>query len=185
MRLQKIKQHYGDKVSIKWHPFALRPQYDPRPFQFRDSYAENAWKRASALAEPDDLSYTMWPHEELPRWSMPGLEAGGAAQRQGEELFLNFHTQLFRSFFIDSKSLTKKDNLVAVARACGLDMTAFLRDIEDKAFQDQVRQQCVEAVDTYLVSAVPTVIMGGKRRQVGMVPEEAYWQDLADLGLGR
>ena len=113
------------------------------------------------------------------------MEAGVAAQRQGEELFLNFHTQLFRSFFIDSKSLIDKDNLVAVARACGLDMTAFLRDIEDKAFQEQVRQQCVEAVDTHLVSAVPTVIMGGKRRQIGMVPEEAYWQDLAALGLER
>jgi predicted DsbA family dithiol-disulfide isomerase len=183
VRLQKIKQHYGDRVSIKWHPFALRPQYDSRPFQFSGSSAENAWKRASSLAEPENLSYTMWPHAEFPRWSMPGLEAGMAAQRQGEDLFLDFHTRLFRAFFIDSKSLIDKDNLVAVARECGLDMTAFLRDIEDKAFQDRVRQQCVEAVDTYLVSAVPTVIMGGKKRQIGMVPAEAYWQDLADLGL--
>lgn len=61
-------------------------------------------------------------------------------------------------------------------------MMAFLRDIEDQAFQERVRQQCIEAVDTYLVSAVPTVIIGGKKRQIGMVPAEAYWQDLAELG---
>lgn len=183
MRLHQIKQHYGERVSIKWHPFALRPHYDPRPFQFSGSRVEYAWQHASSLAEPDSLSYTMWPHEEFPRWSMPGLEAGVAAQHQGEDLFLNFHTGLFRAFFIDSKSLIDKDNLVAVARTCGLDMTAFLRDIEDKAFQDTVRQQCLEAVDSYLISAVPTVIMGGKKRQIGMVPAEAYWQDLADLGL--
>ncbi len=72
---------------------------------------------------------------------------------------------------------------MTVARECGLDMTAFLRDIEDKAFQESVRQQCVDAVDTYLVSAVPTVIIGDKKRQIGMVPAEAYWQDLAGLGV--
>ena len=183
MRLQKLKEHYGDRVTVKWHPFALRPQYDPSPFQFKDSYVENAWKRASSLAEPEKLSYTMWPHEEFPRWSMPGLEAGVAAQRQGEDLFLRFHTKLFNAFFIESKSIIEKDTFVTVARECGLDMTTFLRDIEDKAFQDSVRQQCVDAVDTYLVSAVPTVIIGGKKRQIGMVPAEAYWQDLAELGV--
>lgn len=182
MRLQKIKQHYGDRVTIKWHPFALRPQYDPSPFQFKDSYVEKAWKRASSLAEPEKLSYTMWPHEEFPRWSMPGLEAGVAAQRQGEALFLRFHTTLFKAFFIESKSLIEKETFVTAARECGLDMTAFLRDIEDQAFQECVRQQCIDAVDTYLVSGVPTVIIGGKKRQIGMVPAEAYWQDLAELG---
>jgi predicted DsbA family dithiol-disulfide isomerase len=106
---------------------------------------------------------------------MPGLEAGVAAQRQGEDLFLRFHTKLFNTFFIKSKSIIEKETFVTIARECGLDMMAFLRAIEDKAFQERVRQQRVDAVDTYLVSAVPTVIIGGKKRQIGMVPTDAYW----------
>ena len=62
-------------------------------------------------------------------------------------------------------------------------MTVFLRDIEDKAFQDRVREQCTDAVDTYFVSAVPTVLIGGKTRQIGMVPATVYLEDLARLGL--
>ena len=77
----------------------------------------------------------------------------------------------------------KKETLVAVARQVGLDTNAFLHDIEDTAFQDQVRQQCEDAVDTYFVSAVPTVLIGGKTRQIGMVSAEAYLGDLATLGV--
>ena len=170
-------------MSIQWRPFALRPQFESAPFRFQDSYVENAWRKASALAEPDGLTYTMWPHDDFPRWSMPGLEAGAAAQQQGEGLFLRFHTELYRSFFIENKSLIEKETFVTVARSSGLDMTRFLRDIEDKAFQDQVREQCADAADTYFVSAVPTVLIGGKTRQIGMVPATTYLQDLARLGL--
>ena len=168
---------------MKWHPFALRPQYETTPFQFQGSYVENAWRKASALAEPDGLEYTMWPHEEFPRWSMPGLEAGMAAQRQGEEVFLRFHAELFRAFFIENRSLIEKDTFVGIAREVGLDLNTFISDIEDKTFQDLVRRQCQDAVDTYLVSAVPTVLIGGKRRQIGMVPADAYLGDLAALGI--
>lgn len=144
---------------------------------------EQAWRRASALAAPDGLEYSMWPHAEFPRWSMPGLEAGTAAQRQGEGAFLRFHSGLFRAFFVENKSLIEKETCVEVARQAGLDVNAFLNDIEDTALQDQVRQQCEAAMDTYFVSAVPTVLIGGKRRQIGMVPAETYLEDLATLGV--
>jgi predicted DsbA family dithiol-disulfide isomerase len=183
VRLQHIKERFGDRVSIRWHPFALRPQYDPTPFRFKGSYVENAWRRISSMVEAEGMTYTMWDKEEFPRWSMPALEAGVAAQRQGEEAFHRFHPALFRSFFVESKSLIAKDTFVAVARNSGLDMMTFLRDIEDSALQESVRRQCEEAVDTYFVSAVPTVMVGGKRRRIGMVPPEEYLADLAFLGL--
>lgn len=183
MRLQKIKERFGDRVTVRWHPFALRPQYDPTPLRFAGSYVENVWRRVSAMAADVGLSYKMWDKEEFPRWSMPALEAGVAAQRQGEEAFHCFHTNLFKSFFLESQSLIDKDNLLAVARRSGLDVSAFQRDIEDPALQDVVRKQCEEATDTYLISAVPTVIIGGKRRRVGMVPADEYLTDLASLGV--
>lgn len=183
MRLQKIKERFGDRVTVRWHPFALRPHYDATPLRFAGSYVENAWRRASALAEDVGLSYKMWDKDEFPRWSMPGLEAGVAAQRQGEEAFHRFHVNLFGSFFLESQSLIDKDNLLTIARRSGLDVHTFQRDIEDPALQTAVRKQCEEATDTYLISAVPTVIIGGKKRRIGMAPTDEYLTDLAALGV--
>jgi predicted DsbA family dithiol-disulfide isomerase len=183
VRLQKIKERFGDRITIRWHPFALRPQYDPTPFRFQGSYVEGAWRRISAMVASEGLEYRMWDKDEFPRWSMPGLEAGIAAQRQGEDAFHRFHLGLYRSFFTESKSLIDKDNLVAVARDAGLDMNTFMHDIDDHVLQESVRKQCQDAMETYYVTAVPTVIIGGKRRRIGMVPSEEYLQDLAILGV--
>jgi hypothetical protein len=48
-------------LAIRWHPFALRPQYDPSPFRFQGSYVEKAWKRISAMAEPEGITYSRHP----------------------------------------------------------------------------------------------------------------------------
>lgn len=182
-------------MTVTWRPFALRPQYDPTPFRFRGSYVENAWRKASALAEPDGLTYRMWPDDtEYPRWSPPGLEAGAAAQKQaaelGEDVFLRFHAGLYRAFFIDNRSPLDKDIALAVARQVGLDTNAFLRDLEDEAFRASVRAQCQDAVDAFFVSAVPTVLIGvspsgepaaGAARHIGLVPAEDYVRDLEKI----
>ena len=182
-------------MTVTWRPFALRPQYDPTPFRFRGSYVENAWRKASALAEPDGLTYRLWPDDaEYPRWSLPGLEAGAAAQKQAAELggdvFLRFHAGLYRAFFVDNRSPLDKDTALAVARQVGLDTNAFLRDLEDEAFRASVRAQCQDAVDALFVSAVPTVLIGvspsgepaaGAARHIGLVPAEDYVRDLENI----
>ena len=137
----------------------------------------------------------MWPDDaEYPRWSLPGLEAGAAAQKQaaelGEDVFLRFHTGLYRAFFIDNRSPLDKDTALAVARQVGLDTNAFLRDLEDEAFRTSVRAQCQDAVDAFFVSAVPTVLIGvspsgepaaGAARHIGLVPAEDYVRDLEKI----
>ncbi len=135
------------------------------------------------MAQDVGLTYRMWDKDEFPRWSMPALEAGVAAQRQGNDAFERFHVNLFASFFLHSQSLLDKDNLLSVARQSGLDVNLFQRDIDDQTLQDAVRQQCEEAVEDYFISAVPTVIIGGKRRRIGMVSTEDYLSDLASVGV--
>lgn len=181
MRLQRIKERFDGRITLRWHPFALRPQYSPVPFQFPGSYVEGAWQRAAALAEPDGITYRMWGQGDFPRWSMPALEAGAAAQRQGEEAFHRFHSDLFQAFFTGGKNIMEKETLVAVAQETGLDVSTFVRDLDNPALQQEVKKRCEEAVDTYGVSAVPTVIIGRKRRLIGAVPAEDYLKALERL----
>jgi predicted DsbA family dithiol-disulfide isomerase len=114
---------------------------------------------------------------------MPALEAGAAAQRQGEEAFQRFHSALFQAFFTGGKNIMEKETLVTVARETGLDASAFIRDLDDPALQQEVKKKCEEAVDTYGVSAVPTVIISRKGRLVGAVPAENYLKALEAYGL--
>jgi predicted DsbA family dithiol-disulfide isomerase len=183
VRLQTIKEQFNGRISLRWRPFALRPQYNPGPFQFSGSYVEGAWQRAGTLAKPDGITYRMWDQEDFPRWSMPALEAGAAAQRQGEEAFQRFHFALFQAFFTGGKNIMEKETLVTVARETGLDVSAFTQDIDDPTLQQEVKRSCAEAVETYGISGVPTVIIGGKRRLVGAVPAEDYLKALEAYGL--
>jgi predicted DsbA family dithiol-disulfide isomerase len=114
---------------------------------------------------------------------MPALEAGAAAQRQGEEAFHRFHSALFQAFFTGGKNIMEKEILVTVARETGLDVSAFVRDFDNPALQQEVKKTCEEAVDFYGVSAVPSVIIGGESRLVGAVPAENYLKALEAYGL--
>ena len=183
MRLQKIKERFDGRITLRWHPFALRPHYSPGSFQFSGSYVEGAWRRAATLAEPDGITFRMWDQGDFPRWSLPALEAGAVAQRQGEEAFQRFHSVLFQAFFTGGKNIMDKETLVAVAREAGLDVSTFVQDIDDPILQEKVKKRCEEAVETYGVSAVPTVIIGRKKRLVGAVPAEDYLKALEACGL--
>ena len=77
------------------------------------------------MTRSDGISYRMWDERPLPRWSLPGLYAGIAAQRQGPELFERFHIEMFAAYFSRSEDITSKDVVVKVARRSGLDVDRF------------------------------------------------------------
>ena len=100
-----------------------------------------------------------------------------------QEAFQRFHSALFQAFFTGGKNIMEKETLVAVAREAGLDVSTFMQDLDDPALQQEVKKTCEEAVDSYGISGVPTVIIGGKRRLVGAVPAEDYLKALEVCGL--
>lgn len=173
MRLQRLKQEFGVRVRLRWHPYALRPAYVPGPFQFAGSYVEGAWQRAARLAQDAGIEYHMWAGEGFPRWSLPGLEAGLAAQRQGAAAFERFHVALFRALFSENRDITAPAVLADVARRTALDVDRFEADLHSAEIRTAVREGFEAAMNDCCVSAVPTVLVG-TRRIVGMVPLAEY-----------
>lgn len=173
MRLQRLATEFTGRVRLAWRPFALRPVPSGGRFHFTGSYVEAAWRRAAALSIDDGITYRMWKDGSFPRWSMPALEAGMAAQRQGSELFGSFHVALFRAFFEQSRDISDPAELVQVAQTCGLDVARFAADLGSADMRAATMEAFDAAVNESYVSAVPTVLVG-RHRSVGLSPLAEY-----------
>ncbi len=153
--------------------------------RWKGTYREEGWKRAAANARSVGILYKMWERDDYATWSLPALEAGYSALLQGKEAFEELHFKLFDAFFSKGVNIGRREEVLEVARqAEKLDLDRFLKDYGDEKIRDEVLLKCDEAMRTYQVTAIPTVLFDGGRRIVGAVPLEEYLKVLNELGIG-
>ena len=181
MRLRTIEERFGPRVTIERRSFALRPSPDPT-VKFKGTYREQGWQRAARLAAPDGISYTLWSRDDFPTWSIPALAAAKCASFQGKEAYDRLHYGLFEAFFVQGKNIAEGEEIIEVAQAVGLDMDRFLADYASGEGEKLAVEEYEEAVNRYMVTAVPTVFFD-QIRVVGAVPLEEYLTVLAKLGI--
>lgn len=163
----------GSQLRIEWKAFPLRPAPDPS-VNFKGTYREEAWKRCAAMAEPDGLVYTVWSRTDYPNWSMPALEAAKCGALQGEDLFQRVHLALYEAFFTRGRNISIPDEVFEVVSDAGADMPRFLADYESGKAREWVLQDYERAVTSDGVGAVPTVVVNGGARLVGLVSAGEY-----------
>ncbi len=172
MRLRKLQEERRPRLTIEWKAFPLRPVRDPSA-TFKGTYREEAWKRCAAMAEPDGLIYNMWSRDDYPDWSLPALQAAKCVALQGEELFQRVHLRLYQAFFTDGRNISIPDEVFEVVRESGADTTRFLADYESGKARERVLRDYEEAA-SHVVRAIPTVVMNGDKRLVGLVSAVEY-----------
>ncbi|MBI2544182.1 MAG: DsbA family protein [Candidatus Rokubacteria bacterium] len=162
MRLQRIQQEMGARLVLEWKAFPLRPVPDPSA-TFKGTYREEGWKRCAAMAEADGVVFTMW-----------ALEAAKCVALQGEDLFRRLHLRLYEAFFTRGKNIALPDEVVEIVSESGADMTRFLADYESGKAREWVLQDYEEAITRGGVRAIPTVVVDGGQRVVGLVSGVEY-----------
>lgn len=170
MRLEDVRQAYGDRVRIHWRAFPLIPTEQPgrRVTQkTRDGRQRVGAEESRARFAPPEID------TPLPSSSIPALAAAKCAERQGAACFERFHARLFSAHFQDNLDISRQDVLGALARECGLDMERFKADYAGEAYQ-AVLHDCAEGAAWFGVSGLPTVILNEKLSLVGAVPTERY-----------
>ncbi len=163
----------GDQLSIQRKAFPLRPEPDPTA-TFKGTYREDAWRRCGAMAAGDGITFTPWPREDYPQWSLPALRAAKCAARQGPEAFERLHLRLYEAFFTRGINIARAEELVGVVRESGADVNRFLADFEGEAARDAVLADYAEAVTRDRVRAIPTIIVDGGPRLTGLVDLATY-----------
>ena len=169
----------GDDLVIQWKAFPLRPEPDPS-IVFKGTYREEGWRRCGAMAASDGITYTPWPRDDYPNWSLPALEAAKCVELQGAQAFDRLHLLLYEAFFGRSINIAKPDELVGVVKEAGADMTRFLRDRESGAARDAVARDYEEALTRDRVRAIPTIIVEGGGRLTGLVDLPTYRKAIED-----
>jgi predicted DsbA family dithiol-disulfide isomerase len=176
VRLDEIRQAYGDRVRVHWRAFPLIPDRQPGR---RCTPKTRQGRERAAVEEPRAQFVPPALDSELPSSSMPALTAAKCAERQGEAAFARFHRRLLAAHFGANLDIGRLDVLRALAVECGLDGARFEADYAGgEAYQD-VLHDCAEAVGWFGVSALPTVIFDEKLSLVGAVPAQSY-RDVID-----
>jgi len=131
------------------------------------------------MAEPDGIIFNLWTRDDYPAWSLPALEAAKCVALQGEEAFQRLHLRLYEAFFTHGKNIANPNELVEVVRDSGADMPRFLADYESGKAREWVLEDYEEAITRDRVRAIPTVIVSGGKRLVGLVDSGEYLRVIA------
>ena len=150
---------------------------------FKGTYREAAWQRAATMSASDGVEIKMWSRDDYPTWSLPALEAAKCAALQGDEALERVHLLLFEAFFSKGINVGNREEVIEVVRGAGVKMDRFLNDYDSGAARVQVLKEYEEALSTYQVSAIPTIIFDGGLRVIGATPLEEYLKVLAQLGV--
>jgi predicted DsbA family dithiol-disulfide isomerase len=168
-----LQTERGSSLSIEHRAFPLRPTPVPA-VAFKGTYREDGWRRCGQMAAVDGISFTPWPHAQMPNWSLPALEAAKCVARQGEELFERANVALFEAFFTHSRNIADPAVVREVVAALGADLKRFDADLESGAGREAVVKD-YEAAVAEGVRSIPTVIVPETGRAlVGLVDAAMY-----------
>lgn len=144
------------------------------PVAFKGTYREDGWRRCGQMAAADGLTFTPWPHPQMPNWSLPALEAAKCVARQGEALFDRVDRALFEAFFTHSRNIADPAVVRDVVAASGADLATFDADLESGAGREAVVKD-YEAALAEGVRSIPTVVVPETGRAlVGLVDASMY-----------
>ena len=135
------------------------------------------------MSAPDGVTFMMWARDDYPTWSLPALEAAKCVALQGSEDFERVHLLLFEAFFTKGINIGNRDEVIEVVRGAGVDMDRFLREYDAGTARAQVLKEYEEALSTYQITAIPTVVFDGGRKVVGATSLDEYLKILASLGI--
>lgn len=179
MRLRRLQAELGDRLTLRWRAFPLRPTPDPT-VTFKGTYREEAWRRCQDLAGDTGVAFRLWERPDFPTSSMPALAAAKCVALQGDALFEALHITLYKAFFEDGVNIGVPEEVVGVVRRVpGLDVARFLADYETGKGRQAVLDDYEAAVHQYGVRAIPTVILDTGRRIVGAVALAEYRRAIA------
>jgi len=171
VRLQRLEDEYGNKISISWRSYPLVIREIPN----RLISSHSVESRRRAALEEDKINFSPWnPDDPYPASSMPALRAAKCAQLQGEEAFRRSHIALFRAFFEEGMNISEREVLISLAKKARLDVHRFNSDFFSRSLEEEILAEYEDGRAAYEGWGIPIVVVGGRYSIAGAVPITIY-----------
>jgi predicted DsbA family dithiol-disulfide isomerase len=117
------------------------------------------------LSEPA-IPYQPWhaPDSEWPATMWPAFEAIKCAERQGPELAAVLDWFLRVAFFAESRCISMRHEIFALAERAGLDMDRFAADFDGGVTKSQVLREAQDGWERLKVQGSPTLVLPSGRQ---------------------
>ncbi len=174
MRLEELEEQLGDKVSITWRSFLLRPESEERDMAKFAKYTES-WSRPAEV-EPKAGFAIPWSEQHAPPGgSMEVAVAGRCALTFGEESWRAFHREMLDAYFVKHLTVSDREVQLDVAEVAGISREAFGVRLDDMQaeFTKSVIDDHNAAIEAG-VSGVPAVVVDDKYLVGGAVDTAHY-----------
>jgi predicted DsbA family dithiol-disulfide isomerase len=170
-----LQESWGGDLSIEHRAFPLRPAPEAAVI-FKGTYREAGWERCGRMSAPDGITFTPWPHGEMPNWSLPALEAAKCAATQGDEIFERAHLGLYEAFFTRSLNIGDPAVVAGIVAGTGADMPRFTADVASGLGREAVLSDYERAVTEHRVRSIPTVIVPETGRALAGLADYATYE---------
>jgi predicted DsbA family dithiol-disulfide isomerase len=106
------------------------------------------------------------------------MEASEFAREQGK--YDLFSEKVFHAYFTEALDIGRKDVVMEVAAAAGLDVEALQEALLERRYAQRLRESYEEG-QRYNITGVPAFIINGKYKIVGAQPLEVFRDTLAHM----
>lgn len=131
--------------------------------------------------------WRLWEHPETPSRGLHAFRAAEAARRQGEEAFERMRWSLMEGRHLRRKEFSEPGDMEEIARAAGLDMARFHKDVRDPAILARLAEDHTRGAKLGIFGTPTFVFENGSafflRITAGADPKEALktWDGLHAL----
>ena len=139
MRVDLLKEEFGDQLKLDWRSFLLRPQPDnSRDLEKFRKYTKN-WLKIGE--DKPSGEFREWQSDSgPPSHSIPPHLVAKAAAELGDEAFDSFHNALLKAYFSDNRDISSDKTLRSIWDECGLDAHEFDRSNNPQLLQTTIDQ---------------------------------------------
>ena len=160
-RIRQLLPEYRGRVRIAYRSLALEyVNRQPTPKPILDN------ETPVLLLEEPDIPYQPWhaPESEWPVTMWPAFEAIACAERQGWEFAAALDWAIRLAFFAESRCISMRHVLLALAESVGLDMPRFTADFDGGVAKRRVLEDAQSGWERLEVEGSPTLVLPSGRQ---------------------
>ena len=126
MRVDLLKEEFGDQLKLDWRSFLLRPQ--PGNSRYLEKFKNYTRHWLKIAEDKPSGEFRKWQSDAgPPSHSVPPHLVAKAAAELSAEAFDRIHNALLKAYFSDNRDISAERTLRLIWDECGLDPSEFER----------------------------------------------------------